>query len=78
LLKQKAAQKVAIILGYFILSKNHNEPPKEAQLAKIAQSCHPVPGGDFPELRCLGIISLASSGIFSYHLKKYHLKNSGY
>jgi hypothetical protein len=27
LLKQKVAQKVAIILGYFILSKNHNEPP---------------------------------------------------
>jgi hypothetical protein len=27
-------QKVAIILGYFILSKNHNEPPKVAQLAK--------------------------------------------
>jgi hypothetical protein len=34
LLKQKVAQKVAIILGYFILSKNHNEPPKVAQLAK--------------------------------------------
>jgi hypothetical protein len=30
LLKQKAAQKEAIILGYFILSKNHNEPPKVA------------------------------------------------
>jgi len=27
-------QKVAIILGYFILSKNHNEPPNVAQLAK--------------------------------------------
>jgi hypothetical protein len=27
-------QKVAIILGYFILSKNHNEPPKYPQLAK--------------------------------------------
>jgi len=34
LLKQKVAQKVAIILGYFIFSKNHNEPPKVAQLAK--------------------------------------------
>jgi hypothetical protein len=34
LLKQKGAQKVTIILGYFILSKNHNEPPKVAQLAK--------------------------------------------
>jgi hypothetical protein len=41
LLKQKVAKKVAISLGYFILSKNHNEPPKVAQLAKIAQSGHP-------------------------------------
>jgi hypothetical protein len=32
--EQKVAQKVAIILGYFTLSKNHNEPPKIAQLAK--------------------------------------------
>jgi hypothetical protein len=38
LLKQKVAKKVAIILGYFIFSKNHNEPPKEAQLAKN----HPI------------------------------------
>ncbi len=34
LLEQKVAQKVVIIMGYFILSKNHNEPPKVAQLAK--------------------------------------------
>jgi hypothetical protein len=34
LLKQKVAQKVTIILGYFILSKNYNESPKVAQLAK--------------------------------------------
>jgi len=34
LLKQKVAQKVNIILGYFILSKNHNEPPKVARLVK--------------------------------------------
>jgi len=34
LLKQKVAQKAAIILGYFILSKNHNEPSKVAQLGK--------------------------------------------
>jgi hypothetical protein len=27
-------QNVAIILGYFILSKNRNEPPKVAQLVK--------------------------------------------
>jgi hypothetical protein len=38
--KQKVAQKVTIILGYFILSKNHNEPPKVAHLAKIVQSGH--------------------------------------
>jgi hypothetical protein len=31
LLIQKVAQKVAIILGFFILSKKHNEPPKLAQ-----------------------------------------------
>jgi len=34
LLKQKEAQNVAFSLGYFIFSKNHNEPPKEVQLAK--------------------------------------------
>jgi hypothetical protein len=34
LLKQKVAQKVAIILAYFILPKKHNDPPKVAQLAK--------------------------------------------
>jgi hypothetical protein len=36
LLKQKVAQNVAISLGYFIY-----EPPKVAQLAKMAQSGHP-------------------------------------
>jgi hypothetical protein len=30
LLRQKVAQKVTIILGFFILSKNHNEPSKVA------------------------------------------------
>ncbi len=34
LLKQKVAQNVAISLGSFSFSKNHNEPPKVAQLAK--------------------------------------------
>jgi hypothetical protein len=34
MLKQKVAQKVAIIFGYFILSKNHNEPSNVAQLVK--------------------------------------------
>jgi hypothetical protein len=34
LLKLKVAQKVAIILGYFIFSKNHNEPLKVTPLAK--------------------------------------------
>jgi hypothetical protein len=38
LLKQKVAQKVAIILGYFIPSKNNNKPPKVAQLVKN----HPI------------------------------------
>jgi hypothetical protein len=42
LLKQKAAQRVAIILGYFILSKNHNEPTKKPNWQKIAQSGHHV------------------------------------
>ncbi len=41
LLKQKVAQRVAIILGYFMPPKNHNEPLKVAQLAKIPQSGHP-------------------------------------
>jgi hypothetical protein len=34
LLHQKVAQNITISLGYFIFSKNHNEPPKVAQLAK--------------------------------------------
>ncbi len=34
LLKQKVAQNVAISLGYFIFSKNHNEPTKVVQWAK--------------------------------------------
>jgi hypothetical protein len=34
LLKRKVAPKVAIILGNFILSKNHNKPPKVNQLVK--------------------------------------------
>jgi hypothetical protein len=41
LLKQKVAQKVAIILGYFIFSKKHNELPKVAQLAKNYQIWSP-------------------------------------
>ncbi len=36
LLKPKVAQNVAISLGYFIFSKNHNELPKVAQLTKIS------------------------------------------
>jgi hypothetical protein len=42
LLKPKVAQKVANILGYFNLSKNHNKPAKVAQLAKNRQSGHPA------------------------------------
>jgi hypothetical protein len=34
-LKQKVAQNFAIILGYLIFSKNHNKPPKVAQIGKI-------------------------------------------
>jgi len=34
LLKQKVAKNFAIILGYFIFSKNHNKPPKVAQVTK--------------------------------------------
>jgi hypothetical protein len=41
LLKQKVAQNVTIFMGYFIFSKNHNEPPKVALLSKITQSGHP-------------------------------------
>ncbi len=38
LLQQKVAQNIAISSGYFIFSKNHNEPPKVAQLAKKSPS----------------------------------------
>jgi hypothetical protein len=38
LLKQKVDQKVAIHLGFFILSKNHYKPPKVAELVKN----HPI------------------------------------
>jgi len=34
LLQQKVAQNVTISVGYFIFSKNHNEPSKVAQSAK--------------------------------------------
>ncbi len=37
-LKQKLAQNVAISLGFFNFSRNHDEPPKVAQLAKN----HPI------------------------------------
>ena len=39
--KQKVAQNVAISLGYFIFSKDHNEPPKVTNWSQIAQSGHP-------------------------------------
>jgi hypothetical protein len=42
LLKQKIAQNVTITLGYIISSKNHNQSSKVAQLAKMAQSGHPI------------------------------------
>ncbi len=34
LLKQKVGPKVAIVLGYFIVSKNHNDTTKVAPSAK--------------------------------------------
>jgi hypothetical protein len=48
LLKQKVTQNVAISLGYFIFSKNHNEPPKVAQLSKI----HPIRSPWWPNSYC--------------------------
>ncbi len=42
LLEKKVAKNVAISFGYFIFSKNHNEPTKVAQLVKNHQSDHPV------------------------------------
>ncbi len=38
LVKPKVAQNVTISLGYFIFSKNHNEPPNVAYLPKN----HPI------------------------------------
>jgi hypothetical protein len=38
-LKHKVAQNVIISLGYIIFSKNHNEPSKEAQLARNCPIC---------------------------------------
>jgi hypothetical protein len=38
LLKKKVAKNAAISLGYFIFSKNQNEFPKVAQLAKDCPS----------------------------------------
>ncbi len=48
LLQQKVAQNITISFGYFVFSKNHNEPPKVAQKAKIRQIWSP----------CLGCISI--------------------
>jgi hypothetical protein len=44
LLKQKVTQNITISLGYFTLSKNHNDHPKVAHLdwKKISKSGHPV------------------------------------
>jgi hypothetical protein len=42
LLQQKVTQNIPISFSYLIFSKNHNEPPKVAQLVKIAQYGHPV------------------------------------
>jgi hypothetical protein len=42
MLRQKVAQNVAVSLGYFSCSKNQNEVPKVAQLARNAKSGHPA------------------------------------
>ncbi len=47
LLKQKVSQKVANIWGYFILSKNNNDPPKVAQLVKNCQIWSPGSGNKY-------------------------------
>jgi hypothetical protein len=54
-------QKVAISFGYFMFSKNHDDPPKVAQLAKKSPNlvtldstgsrCH----GQILSLRCLTV-----------------------
>ncbi len=73
LLKQKVAQNVIITLGYFIFSKNHNEPSKVAQLAKIAQLGHPAvehywgrsnPGTTTFSIMTLSITALTIKGVF--------------
>jgi hypothetical protein len=43
LLKQKVAQKIDIILGYFIFSKNLNEPPKVAQFGEKSPNLVTLP-----------------------------------
>jgi hypothetical protein len=45
LLQQKVAQNVS--LGYFIFSKNHNEPPKVAQWAKKSPNLVTLAGAKF-------------------------------
>ncbi len=44
LIKQKGALNITISLGYFIFSKNHNEPPKVAQLVKSCSIWSPCLG----------------------------------
>jgi hypothetical protein len=44
LIKQKGALNITISLGYFIFSKNHNAPPKVAQLVKNHQIGSPCLG----------------------------------
>jgi len=51
LLKQKVAKKVAIIFGYFILSKNHTKPPKVAQFANNRPIWSPCSGVERRSLR---------------------------
>jgi hypothetical protein len=58
LLQQKVAHTVDISSDNFIFSKHHNEPPKVAQFAKIAQSGHPVVRRTNFPLLCLHLLIL--------------------
>jgi hypothetical protein len=71
LLKQKGAPKVAIILDYFIFSKNHNEPPKVAQLAKKSPNLvtlHVMYSGIIWQGNCLGYFSKNWANFLPKHL----------
>jgi len=73
-------QKVAIILGYFILSKNHDEPPKLAQLVKIhpiwspclATLVSPFKLNQFTALLTIKTTGRAADSCAIYHIVIFH------